>query len=58
MTQNEIEAFLAVIDQGSISAAAEGLHISQPTISGRIKSLETELEVTLFESCFNYCNGI
>ena len=49
MTQNEIEAFLAVIDQGSISAAAEGLHISQPTISGRIKSLETELEVTLFD---------
>lgn len=48
MNQNEIDAFLAVIECGSISAAARRLYIGQPTLSARIQALETELGATLF----------
>ena len=47
MTQNEVDAFLAVIEYGSISAAARELFVGQPTISARIRALETELNTTL-----------
>lgn len=48
MTQNEVEAFLSVIECGSISAAAKKLYLGQPTVSARIQSLEDELGATLF----------
>lgn len=48
MTIEEIDAFLAVVEYGTLSAAAERLFISQSTISQRIKRLETELQMTLF----------
>lgn len=48
MTQAEIEAFLAIIKYGSISAAAKNLYVGQPTLSARIQSLENELSATLF----------
>jgi len=48
MNQNEIEAFLAIIKYGSISEAAKNLYISQPAISARIRSLESELGTELF----------
>lgn len=35
--------FLAVARDGSISAAAESLHLSQPTLSTQLKALEDEL---------------
>lgn len=41
--------FIAVVRNGSISAAAHQLHISQPALSRQIMELESELEVTLFE---------
>lgn len=41
--------YLAVTREGNISAAAEALHVSQPTLSRQIKALEEELGVTLFE---------
>lgn len=48
MKEVEIEAFLAVVDMGSISAAANSLYISQPALSRRISSLEEELGYLLF----------
>jgi len=48
MNQNEIEAFNAVAECGSISAAAQQLYTGQTTISARIQTLENELGVTLF----------
>lgn len=43
MTNLEIEAFLSVVKTGSITKAAESLFITQPALSRRIKTLETEL---------------
>lgn len=48
MKQADIEAFLTIIECGSISAAAQKLYIGQPTISARIQALENELNATLF----------
>ena len=39
--------FLAVAEEGSISGAAEKLHMSQPNLSRQISSLERELGTTL-----------
>jgi DNA-binding transcriptional LysR family regulator len=41
-------AFLAVLDQGSLSAAARDLRVTQPTVRARIEALERALGVTLF----------
>ena len=49
MTQPEIEAFLAVIQQGTVTAAAESLYITQPALSRRLRALEEELGCALFE---------
>ena len=49
MTKTELEAFLAVLQYGSISAAAERLFITQPAMSRRMKSMEEELGYSLFE---------
>ena len=50
MTKTELEAFLAVLQYGSISAAAERLFITQPAMSRRMKSMAEELGYSLFES--------
>lgn len=47
MTKSEVEAFLAVVHYGSISAAAEQLYITQPALSRRIQNLEAELDYQL-----------
>lgn len=49
MTKLEIEAFLTVIESGSISAAADHLFVTQPALSRRIAALEEELGYALFE---------
>jgi DNA-binding transcriptional LysR family regulator len=41
-------AFLAVLDQGSLSAAARHLRVTQPTMRARIEALERAVGVTLF----------
>ena len=41
--------FLAVAREENISAAAESLHITQPTLSKQLMDLESELGVKLFE---------
>ena len=38
-----LEYFLAVTQEQSISAAAESLNLTQPTISRQLKDLEDEL---------------
>ena len=48
MTQLELEAFLVIVDLGTISAAANKLYISQPALSRRITALESELGYSLF----------
>lgn len=45
----DIEAFLAIIENGSISKAAELLHLSQSSVSYRLKTLESELGFKLIE---------
>lgn len=49
MNEDQIRAFLAVLEWGSFSAASKHLNLSQPAVSQRIKSLESELNTTLFE---------
>lgn len=49
MNTHDLEAFLAVVETGSIVAASVRLHITQPGLSRRIQSLEEALGVTLFE---------
>ena len=39
--------FLAVAREGNITAAANFLHLTQPTLSRQIKDLETELGTQL-----------
>ena len=41
--------FTTIAEEGSISAAAKKLHLSQPPLSYQIKQLEAELKVKLFE---------
>lgn len=44
----KIETFLAAAENLSLSDTARQLHLSQPAVSHQIKSLEKELDVTLF----------
>jgi len=43
-----VRYFLAVIDHGSINAAATAVGVAQPTISQALRSLERELKTPLF----------
>ena len=40
--------FTTIAEEGSISAAAKKLHLSQPPLSYQMKMLEEELQVSLF----------
>lgn len=44
-----MQYYLAVVREGTISAAAEALHVAQPSLSRQMKELEEELGATLFE---------
>lgn len=46
---NHARAFLTTAEQGSLSAAARVLGLTQPTLSRQVAALEAELGVTLFE---------
>ncbi|MEM9257849.1 MAG: LysR family transcriptional regulator, partial [Pseudomonadota bacterium] len=45
----QVRAFLATSEEGSLSAAARALRLTQPTLSRQVTSLEQSLGVTLFE---------
>ena len=47
MELQQIKYFLAVVDFGTFMAAAEQVHVSQPTLSAGIRKLEDSLKVTL-----------
>jgi len=48
MTLQQLEYFLAALNHGSFTAAAESLYLSQPSLSEQIRRLEAELGVELF----------
>ncbi len=46
---NQVRAFLATVEEGSLSAAARALGVTQPTLSRQVAALEDDLGVILFE---------
>ncbi len=48
MTLQQLSYFLAAARHGSFSAAAESLHLAQPSLSEQVRRLEAELGVPLF----------
>ena len=48
MTIQQLEYFLAAVDAGSFSQAAERLRMAQPSLSEQVRRLEAELGVPLF----------
>lgn len=49
MTIRHLTVFAAVAEQGSMSAAAKHLYLSQPTVSQAIRELEAHYNGLLFE---------
>lgn len=45
----ELRQFLAFAETGTLSEAAEIMHLSQPALSRNMKKLEDDLRITLFE---------
>lgn len=48
-TLRQLQYFVAVAEQGSVSGAAHKLSISQPAVTEAVKELESDLGVALFE---------
>lgn len=49
MNFTHLSAFHAVVETGSVTAAAESLHVSQPALTREIRELEERLGVSLFD---------
>lgn len=49
LNYHHLRYFHAVATEGSVAAAAERLYVSQPTVSGQLKALETQLGEKLFQ---------
>src|SRR5688572_12509491 len=49
MDLREVRTFVAVADLGTVSKAAEELHITQPALSRQIANLEEDLALKLFD---------
>lgn len=47
MNQTWLEAYIAIVEEKSITKAASRLHISQPALSKQVRSLETDLNTKL-----------
>ena len=48
MELRQVQLFLAAAEEGSITAAARKMNLTQPALSRQIKALEEELDVELF----------
>ena len=48
MEFRELQYYLAVVEEGTISGAAEALHVAQPSLSRQMRELEEKLGKTLF----------
>jgi DNA-binding transcriptional LysR family regulator len=48
MDLTQLRTFVAIVQEGHLTRAAERLHISQPTASNHLRALEDELGVQLF----------
>ncbi len=46
---NQARAFLATVEEGSLSAAARALGLTQPTLGRQVAALEAQLDIVLFE---------
>ena len=49
MDQRQLERFLAVVEHGSLAAAARQLHLTQQALSASLANLEQDLGVRLFD---------
>ncbi|MDT0184426.1 LysR family transcriptional regulator [Microbacterium sp. ARD31] len=49
MERRHLEFFLAIADAGSLTRAAQVLHVAQPSLSYSMRTLESELGAALFE---------
>jgi DNA-binding transcriptional LysR family regulator len=50
LTVRQLEVLAAVGREGSVTAAAEALHLTQPAVSMQLRQLEQQLELALFET--------
>ena len=48
LTKTDLETFWAVVQHGTLTAAAEALFITQPTLSMRLRALEERVGTPLF----------
>jgi DNA-binding transcriptional LysR family regulator len=48
LTLHQLSCFLAAVEHGSFSAAADALHMAQPSLSEQVRRLEAELGADLF----------
>ena len=46
---NQARAFLVTVEEGSLTAAARALGLTQPTLGRQVAALEDSLGVTLFD---------
>lgn len=49
MEIKQLEYFVAIVEQGTISKAAEALYMAQPPLSRQLKNIEDEIGEVLFE---------
>lgn len=49
MDIKQLEYFIAIVEEGNITSAANKLHMAQPPLSNQLKSLEIELGTKLLE---------
>src|SRR4051794_22310006 len=48
MDERRVGYFLAVVDEGSVTRAAQRLHVAQPSLSQALRAFENELGAQLF----------